>query len=76
MFIKQVTGNCNDWILKDEVRNCEFDIELDVLPDSIEVNKIFLDGVGTVLFAYKVDFQLTEDNAIGIKENTEVKNYN
>ncbi|MDN4629697.1 M949_RS01915 family surface polysaccharide biosynthesis protein [Erwinia sp. PsM31] len=54
LLVKQVTGNSNDWILKDFVRNCDEDIKLDILPDSVEVNKKFPDGVGTILFAYKI----------------------
>lgn len=54
LLVKQVTGNSNDWTLKDFVRNCGEDIKLDIAPDSVEVNKIFSDGVGTVLFAYKI----------------------
>ncbi|MCP5602477.1 hypothetical protein NL295_26855, partial [Klebsiella pneumoniae] len=54
LLVKQVTGYSNDWTLKDFVRNCGEDIKLDIAPDSVEVNKIFSDGVGTVLFAYKI----------------------
>lgn len=54
LIVKQVTGNSNDWILKDYVRSCDEDIKLEIVPDSVEVNKIFYDGVGTVLFAYKI----------------------
>lgn len=54
LLVKQVTGGGSDWILKDYVRNCGEDIKLDVVPDSIEVNKILSDGTGIVLFAYKI----------------------
>jgi hypothetical protein len=54
LLVKQVTGNSNDWTLKDFVRNCDEDIKLDIVPGSVEVNKIFSDGVGTVLLAYKI----------------------
>lgn len=54
LLVKQVSENSNDWSLRDYVRNCGEDINLDVVPDSVEVNKIFSDGVGTVLFAYKI----------------------
>ncbi|WP_368545022.1 M949_RS01915 family surface polysaccharide biosynthesis protein [Enterobacter soli] len=54
LLVRQVTGNRNDWILKDFVRNCGEDIKLEIVPSSVEVNKIFSDGVGTVLFAYKI----------------------
>lgn len=54
MLVTQVTGNSNDWTLKDFVRNCGEDMKLDIAPDSVEINKIFPDGVDTVLFAYKI----------------------
>lgn len=54
LLVTQVTGNSNDWTLQDFVRNCGEDMKLDILPDSVEVNKIFSDGVETVSFAYKI----------------------
>ena len=54
LLVKQITGNSTDWTLKDFVRNCDEDIKLVIVPDSVEVNKTFSDGVGTVLFAYKI----------------------
>ncbi|HFZ8993329.1 TPA: M949_RS01915 family surface polysaccharide biosynthesis protein [Citrobacter freundii] len=54
LLVKQVTENSNDWILKDYVLNCDEDIKLDIVTDAVEVNKTFSDGVGTVLFAYKI----------------------
>lgn len=51
LLVKQVTGDSNDWTLKDFVRNCDEDIKLDIIPGSVEVNKRFSNGVGTVLFA-------------------------
>lgn len=54
LLVKQITGNSNDWTLKDFVRNCDEDIKLDIITDSFAVDKILSDGVGTVLFAYKI----------------------
>lgn len=42
LLFKQITGNRTDWILKDFVRNCGEDIKLDIVPDSVKVNKHFL----------------------------------
>ncbi len=41
LLVTQVTGNSNDWSLQDFVRNCGEDMKLDIVPDSVEVNKIF-----------------------------------
>lgn len=54
LLVKQVTGNRDDWVLRDYVRDCDEDIKLDVVADSVEVNKSLSEGVGTVLFAYKI----------------------
>lgn len=54
LSVKQLTKDNVDWIRNDYVNDCVLDIKLDIVPDSIEVNKNFSDGVGTVLFAYKI----------------------
>lgn len=54
LLVKQVTGNSTDWTLKDFVQNCNEDIKLDIVPDSVEVNEKLSAGTGTVLFAYKI----------------------
>ncbi|WP_292991983.1 M949_RS01915 family surface polysaccharide biosynthesis protein [Pantoea sp.] len=54
LLIKQITNNREDWILRDYVRGCEEDVKLDVVVNSIEVNKSLSDDIGTVLFAYKI----------------------
>lgn len=54
LLIKQITNNREDWILRDYFIDCEEDIKLDVVADSIEINKALSDDIGTVLFAYKI----------------------
>ncbi|PIF23919.1 M949_RS01915 family surface polysaccharide biosynthesis protein [Candidatus Pantoea floridensis] len=54
LSIKQLTQGNVDWVLNDYVNDCILDIKLDVVTDSVEVNKTISDGVGTVLFAYKI----------------------
>lgn len=54
LLVQQMTGNREDWVLRDYVRGCGEDIKLDVVTDSVEVNKSLSVGVGTVLFAYKI----------------------
>lgn len=54
LSVKQLTKDNVDWILNDYVNDCDLDIKLDIVTDSVEVNKTFYDGVGTVLFAYKI----------------------
>ena len=50
-----MTKGKDDWILNDYVNDCEVDINLNLIKESIEVNNSFADGEGTVLFAYKLD---------------------
>ncbi|MBH2847060.1 hypothetical protein I6U52_25570 [Serratia marcescens] len=54
LLIRQITKNREDWILRDYVRDCEEDIKLEVVADSIEINKVLSGDIGTVLFAYKI----------------------
>lgn len=54
LSVKQVTKGKDDWILNDYVNDCEVDINLNLIKESIEVNNSFADGEGTVLFAYKI----------------------
>lgn len=54
LSVKQVTKGKDDWVLNDYVNDCEVDINLNVIMESIEVNCDFTDGEGTVLFAYKI----------------------
>ncbi|MCS2169617.1 hypothetical protein MUU46_04675 [Scandinavium sp. TWS1a] len=54
LSVKQVTKGKDDWVLNDYVNDCEVDINLNVIKESIEVNSSFNDGEGTVLFAYKI----------------------
>lgn len=54
MSVKQLTKGNVDWVLNDYVNDCILDIKLDVVTGSVEVNKTFSDGVGAVLFAYKI----------------------
>lgn len=42
LLVTQVTGNSNDWTLKDFVRNCGEDMKLDIVPDSLRLIKYFL----------------------------------
>lgn len=39
MLINKITNNRDDWVLRDYVRDCEEDIKLDVVADSIEVKQ-------------------------------------
>lgn len=50
--VKQVTKGKDDWILNDYVNDCEVDVNLNLIKESIEVNNSFADG--TVLFACKI----------------------
>lgn len=54
LSVKQVTSGRVDWVLNDYANDCEVDINLDVISESIEVNRKFSEGEGTVLFAYKI----------------------
>lgn len=54
LSVKQVTKGKDDWVLNDYVNDCEVDINLNVIKESIEINSSFTDGEGTVLFAYKI----------------------
>lgn len=54
LSVKQLTKDNVDWVLNDYVNDCVLDIKLDVVPDSVEVNKTLSDGMDTVLFAYKI----------------------
>lgn len=51
---KKVTKGKVDWVLNDYVNDCEVDINLNVIKESIEVNNGFTDGKGAVLLAYKI----------------------
>lgn len=42
------------WSLSDYVSSCDLDLELDIIPDSLEVADLFNDGNDVVLFAYKI----------------------
>ncbi|POD89272.1 M949_RS01915 family surface polysaccharide biosynthesis protein [Pectobacterium odoriferum] len=54
LSVKQVTKGKVDWVLNDYVNDCEVDINLNVIKESIEVNRSFPNGEGAVLFAYKI----------------------
>lgn len=54
LSVKQVTKGKDDCVLNDYVNDCEVDINLNVIMESIEVNSGIADGEGTVLFAYKI----------------------
>lgn len=54
LIIKQTTNGKNIWILKDYVKNCDVDIKLDVIKESVEVNKKISNDDSTILFAYKI----------------------
>jgi len=54
LSVKQVTRGNVDWVLNDYVNDCEVDINLDMISESIEVNRSFSDNEGTVLFTYKI----------------------
>ncbi|HHH4392374.1 M949_RS01915 family surface polysaccharide biosynthesis protein [Enterobacter cloacae] len=54
LSVKQVTKGKVDWVLNDYVNDCDVDINLNVIKESIEVNNSFTNGEGTVLFAYKI----------------------
>ncbi|WP_367398710.1 M949_RS01915 family surface polysaccharide biosynthesis protein [Rahnella aceris] len=54
LSVKQVTKGKVDWVLNDYVNDCEVDINLNVIKESIEVNRSFSNGEGAVLFAYKI----------------------
>jgi len=54
LSVKQVTRGNVDWVLNDHVNDCDVDIKLDVISESIEVNRHFSDDEGVVLFAYKI----------------------
>lgn len=54
LSVKQMTKGKNDWVLNDYVNDCDVDINLSVIKESIEINSSFTDGEGTVLFAYKI----------------------
>ena len=54
LSVKQVTKGKDDWILNDYVNDCEVDINLNVIKESIEINSSITDGEATVLFAYKI----------------------
>lgn len=54
LSVKQVTKGKDDWILNDYVNDCEVDINLNVIKESIETNSSLTDGEGSVLFAYKI----------------------
>lgn len=54
LSVKQVTKGKDNWVLNDYVNDCEVDINLSVIKESIEVNNSFTDGEGTILFSYKI----------------------
>ena len=54
LSVKQVTKGKVDWVLNDYVNDCEVDINLNEIKESIEVNRSFPNGEGAVLFAYKI----------------------
>jgi|GEM_PF-4233688 len=54
LSVKKVAKGKDDWALNDYVNNCEVDINLSVIKESIEVNNSFIDGEGIVSFAYKI----------------------
>jgi hypothetical protein len=39
LLINKITNNRDDWVLRDYFRDCEEDIKLDVVADSIEVKQ-------------------------------------
>lgn len=54
LLIKQISNSKIDWVLNDYVKDCDADIFLDVVKESIEIkNNNSVEG-GTVLFAYKI----------------------
>jgi regulation of enolase protein 1 (concanavalin A-like superfamily) len=55
LSVKQVTKGKDDWVLNDYVNDCEVDINLNVIKESIEINSNFTDGEGTIYLLIKLD---------------------
>ena len=53
-FVTHSLGAQQVWKAKDFVQRCEFDLELEMLDDSIEVTDLDNDGVAEISFLYKL----------------------
>lgn len=54
LLVKQTTNGKVDWLLNDYVKDCDVDIVLDIVSESLEIKKWSPSDEGIVLFAYKI----------------------
>lgn len=55
LSVSGVTEGKDDCISNDYIIDCEMDINLNGVKESVEINSSFTNDEGTVLFAYKLD---------------------